>query len=131
MGRLCLAPAFSSALIFGAVSADLLFELICLLMYLSQCERNLIATALHEGLDSDSQDELLDLLDRMGVKTVPYTALIYCITSWFGNNRSDERQKLNVLNVLNGLLAGVFVKCYFDFFAAHKNDKEIDSLILR
>ncbi|XP_039663395.1 uncharacterized protein LOC120563342 [Perca fluviatilis] len=66
-----LAPAFTTALIFGehAVSPDLLFE--SLLLYLSQCERDLIATALQEDIDSDGQDELLDLLDRLGVKMVP------------------------------------------------------------
>ncbi|CAL8351969.1 unnamed protein product, partial [Boreogadus saida] len=66
-----LAPAFTTALIFGehAVSSDILFE--SLLLYLSHCERDLLATALKEDLDSDGQDELFDLLDRMGVKTVP------------------------------------------------------------
>ncbi|MEQ2316413.1 hypothetical protein AMECASPLE_032291 [Ameca splendens] len=50
----------------------------CLMMYcLNLCcrtfvsVRDLIATALQEDIDSDSQDELLDLLDRMGVKIVP------------------------------------------------------------
>ncbi|XP_046704308.1 uncharacterized protein LOC124385191 [Silurus meridionalis] len=65
------APAFTTALIFGehAVSTDLLYQ--SLLLYLSQCERDLITTALQQDLDSDGQDELLDLLDRLGVKTVP------------------------------------------------------------
>ncbi|MEQ2166246.1 hypothetical protein GOODEAATRI_025924 [Goodea atripinnis] len=58
-----LAPVFTTALIFGehAVSNDILFE--SLLLFLSQCERDLIATALQEDIDSESQDELLDLLD--------------------------------------------------------------------
>lgn len=64
------APAFTTALIFGehAVSAELLFE--SLLLYLSQCQRDLIMAALIDT-DSDNQDELLDLLDKMGVKEVP------------------------------------------------------------
>ncbi|KAI5625384.1 hypothetical protein C0J50_15054 [Silurus asotus] len=63
--------AFTTALIFGehAVSTDLLYQ--SLLLYLSQSERDLITTALQQDLDSDGQDELLDLLDRLGVKTVP------------------------------------------------------------
>lgn len=66
-----LAPAFTTALIFGehAVSNDILFE--SMLLYLSQCERDLITTALQEDIDSVGQDELLDLLDRLGVKMVP------------------------------------------------------------
>lgn len=65
-----LAPAFTTALIFGehAVSTDSLFE--SLMLYLSQCERELITTALEGNLDSDGQDELLDLLDRLGVKAI-------------------------------------------------------------
>lgn len=64
------APAFTTALIFGehAVSAELLFE--SLLLYLSQCQRDLIMAALMD-MDSDNQDDLLDLLDQMGVKEVP------------------------------------------------------------
>lgn len=64
------APAFTTALIFGehAVSADLLFE--SLLLYLSQCQRDLVTAALMNK-DSENQDELLDLLDQMGVKEVP------------------------------------------------------------
>jgi len=51
------------------VSPDVLFE--SLLFYLSQSERDLITTALQEDLDSDGQEELLDLLDRLGVKMIP------------------------------------------------------------
>ncbi|KAL7404093.1 hypothetical protein ABVT39_009499 [Epinephelus coioides] len=65
------ADAFTTALICGehAVSTDSLFE--SLMLYLSQCERELITAALEGDLDSDGQDELLDLLDCLGVKTVP------------------------------------------------------------
>lgn len=66
-----LAPAFTTALIFGehAVSTDSLFE--SLMLYLSQCERELITAALERDLDSDGQDKSLDLLDRLGVKALP------------------------------------------------------------
>ena len=40
-------------------------------MYLSQSERDVIDMALNEDLDGESQDELLDILDRLGVKIVP------------------------------------------------------------
>ena len=55
-------------MVFGehAVSSDILFE--SLLLYLSQCERDLITAALLEDLDGDSQDEFLD---RLGVKMAP------------------------------------------------------------
>ena len=74
-----LAPAFTTALIFGehAVSTDLLFEY--LMLYLSQCERELITPALEGDLDSDGQEELLDLLDRLGVKAVPSQANLKAI----------------------------------------------------
>lgn len=66
-----LAPAFTTALLFGehAVSANMLFE--SFLLYLSQSERDLINTALQEDLDSEAQDELMDMLDRLGVKIIP------------------------------------------------------------
>lgn len=51
------------------MSSDLLFE--SLLLYLSQCERDLLSTALKEDIDSDGQDELLELMDRLGEKRVP------------------------------------------------------------
>jgi hypothetical protein len=66
-----LAPAFTTALLFGehAVSMKTLFE--SFRMYLSQSERDVIDKALNEDLDGESQDELLDILDRLGVKIVP------------------------------------------------------------
>lgn len=66
-----LAPAFTTALLFGehAVSTNVLFE--SFQLYLSQSERDLIDTALQEDLDGETQDELLDMLDRLGVKIIP------------------------------------------------------------
>ncbi|KAF3705570.1 hypothetical protein EXN66_Car021261 [Channa argus] len=66
-----LAPAFTTALIFGehAVCSDLLFQSFTL--YLSHGEKKLINAALQQDLDGDGQEELLELLDRLGVKTVP------------------------------------------------------------
>ncbi|GAA6107349.1 uncharacterized protein LOC125141203, partial [Tachysurus ichikawai] len=66
-----LAQAFTAAITFGerTVSPDLLFD--SLMLYLSQSERDLLFTALQNALDCDDKDELLDLMDRMGVRTVP------------------------------------------------------------
>lgn len=66
-----LAQAFTAAVIFGehSVSADLLFD--SLMLYLSQSERDLLSTALQEAVVGDDEEELLDLMDRMGVRTVP------------------------------------------------------------
>ncbi|KAK0151962.1 hypothetical protein N1851_006661 [Merluccius polli] len=66
-----LAPAYTTALLFGehAVPTDMLFE--SLQYYLSQSERDLIATALQEDLDKDAQEDFLDMLDRLGVKAIP------------------------------------------------------------
>lgn len=66
-----LAPAFTVALIFGehSVSHDLLFE--SLLFYISPEERDLVNKALLEDLLGEEQEELLDLLDRMGAKSIP------------------------------------------------------------
>ncbi|KAF7710168.1 hypothetical protein HF521_009040 [Silurus meridionalis] len=55
---------------------NLLEEMICqfkdeLILNYPLNVRDLITTALQQDLDSDGQDELLDLLDRLGVKTVP------------------------------------------------------------
>lgn len=48
---------------------DFLFE--SLLLNLNQCESDLMATALHEGIDNDGQGEFLYLPDQLGVKMVP------------------------------------------------------------
>ncbi|XP_051812335.1 uncharacterized protein LOC110966885 [Acanthochromis polyacanthus] len=61
-----LAQAFTAAVIFGerSVSPDLLFD--SLMLYLSQSEHDLLSTALQEAVVSDDEEELLDLMDRMG-----------------------------------------------------------------
>ncbi|XP_061610704.1 uncharacterized protein LOC133468616 isoform X2 [Phyllopteryx taeniolatus] len=66
-----LAQAFTAAIIFGehSVSSDLLFD--SLMLYLSQSERHLLSTALQEAVIGDDEEEFLDLMDRMGVRTVP------------------------------------------------------------
>ncbi|XP_049437634.1 uncharacterized protein LOC125891993 isoform X1 [Epinephelus fuscoguttatus] len=66
-----LAPVFTVALIFGEneVSDDMLFE--SLLLYISQSDRDLITTALKEDLVDEDRDELLDLMDRLDVTTLP------------------------------------------------------------
>lgn len=66
-----LAQAFTVALLFGeqSVTPDLLFE--SFLLYLSKEDRDLVNKALQEDLDDEEKDELTDLLDRMGVQSVP------------------------------------------------------------
>ncbi|KAK7944641.1 hypothetical protein WMY93_000369 [Mugilogobius chulae] len=66
-----LAPAFTTALIFGehSISTDVLFQ--SFLLYLSHCDRDLVETALKGPTDTDSKEELLDLLDRLGVTVLP------------------------------------------------------------
>lgn len=66
-----LAPAFTVALVFGEneVSNDMLFD--SLLLYISQSERDLITMASKENLLDEDRDELLDLLDRLDVTTLP------------------------------------------------------------
>ncbi|XP_076880222.1 uncharacterized protein LOC143528391 [Brachyhypopomus gauderio] len=66
-----LAQAFTVALVFGehSVSSHQLYE--SLLLYLSHTERDLVLKALKEDLIGDDKDELMDLMDHMGVTTVP------------------------------------------------------------
>ncbi|XP_061575820.1 uncharacterized protein LOC133441985 [Cololabis saira] len=66
-----LAQAFTAAITFGehSVSPDLLFD--SLMLYLSQSERDVLSNALPEALVGGDEGELLDLMDRMGVRTVP------------------------------------------------------------
>ena len=42
-----------------------------LFLYISQSDRDLITTALKEDLLDEETDELLDLLDRLNVTTLP------------------------------------------------------------
>lgn len=66
----CLCPAFTITLVFGehSVSSDVLFQ--SLLLYISQQERDL-QKALKEDLVGREQEELLDLVDRLGQRTLP------------------------------------------------------------
>lgn len=66
-----LAPAFSVALIFGEseVSDEMLFE--SLLLFISQSDRDLVTTSLKADSLNEDQDELIDLLDRLDVTTLP------------------------------------------------------------
>lgn len=65
-----LAQAFTAAITFGenSVSPDVLFD--SFMLYVSQAERDLLSTALQEALVGDDEDDLLDLLERMGVRAV-------------------------------------------------------------
>ncbi|TKS67505.1 Polycystic kidney disease protein 1-like 2 PC1-like 2 protein [Collichthys lucidus] len=51
------------------VLPDLLFD--SLMLYLTQSERDLLSTALQEAVVGNDKEELLDHMDRMGVRTVP------------------------------------------------------------
>lgn len=66
-----LALAFTMALVFGehSVSPDILFE--SMLLYISPEERDLVNKALLEDLLAEEQEELLDLFDRLGAKSIP------------------------------------------------------------
>ncbi len=66
-----LATAFTVALIFGEHSVTDEMMIDSFLLYLSQSERELVSGALKEDLLGDDKDELLDLLDRLGVTTMP------------------------------------------------------------
>ncbi len=66
-----LATAFTVALVFGEHSVTDEMMIDSFLLYLSQSERDLVSCALKEDLLGDDKDELLDLLDRLGVTTMP------------------------------------------------------------
>lgn len=59
------------ALIFGEHSVTDEIMIDSFLLYLSQSERDVVSFALKEDLLGDDKDELLDLLDRLGVTTMP------------------------------------------------------------
>ncbi|XP_035984919.1 uncharacterized protein LOC110367624 [Fundulus heteroclitus] len=65
------APAFSVALIFGEseVSDEMLLE--SLLLFICQSDRDLVTTALRPDSLIEDRDELIDLLDRLNVTTLP------------------------------------------------------------
>ncbi|GAA6106311.1 uncharacterized protein LOC119008776 isoform X1 [Tachysurus ichikawai] len=67
----CLATAFTVALIFGEHSVTDEIMIKSFLSYLSQSDIDLVSLALKEDLLGDDRDELLDLLDRLGVTTMP------------------------------------------------------------
>lgn len=66
-----LAAAFTVALIFGEHSVTDEIMIDSFLLYLSQSERDLVSFAFKENLLGDDKDEMLDLLDRLGVTTIP------------------------------------------------------------
>lgn len=94
-----LAPAFTTALISGehAVSTDSLFE--SLMLYLTQCERELITAALGGDLDTDGQHDLLEMLDGLGVKSVPSQANLKAVLLQVAHKQIIQQPKYALDNM--------------------------------
>lgn len=106
-----LAQAFTAAITFGehSVSPDVLFD--SLMLYLSQSERDLLSTALHETLDGDDEDELLDLMDRMGVRTAPTQENLKAVLLQVAHKQIIQQPKYALDNI--AAVAGPTLRMFF------------------
>ena len=106
-----LAQAFTAAVIFGehSVSLDLLFD--SLMLYLSQSEHDLLSTALQEALVSDDEDEFLDLMDRMGVRTVPTQENLKAVLLQVAHKQIIQQPKYALDNI--AAVAGPTLRKFF------------------
>ena len=105
-----LAPVFTVALIFGEneVSDDMLFE--SLLLYISQSDRDLITTALKEDLVDEDRDELLDLMDRLDVTTLPTQGNLKGILLKVAHKQLIQKPRYAAEKM--SLIAGHFLKAF-------------------
>ncbi|KAK0149851.1 hypothetical protein N1851_009401 [Merluccius polli] len=106
-----LAQAFTAAVIFGEhfVSPDLLFD--SLMLYLSQSERDLLSTALQEAVVGDDEEELLDLMDRMGVRTVPTQDNLRAVLVQVAHKQMIQHPKYVLDNIAE--VAGPLLRKFF------------------
>ncbi|XP_053288829.1 uncharacterized protein LOC128449596 [Pleuronectes platessa] len=106
-----LAQAFTAAVTFGehSVSPDLLFD--SLMLYLSQSERDLLSTALQEALVGDDEDEFLDLMDRMGVRTVPTQENLKAVLLQVAHKQIIQQPKYALDNI--AAVAGPTLRKFF------------------
>ncbi|XP_036952592.1 uncharacterized protein LOC119018763 isoform X3 [Acanthopagrus latus] len=105
-----LAPVFTVALIFGEneVSDDMLFE--SLLLYISQSDRDLITTALKEDLVDEDREELLDLMDRLDVTTLPTQGNLKGILLKVAHKQLIQKPRYAAEKM--SLIAGHFLKAF-------------------
>ncbi|KAF7646140.1 hypothetical protein LDENG_00192530 [Lucifuga dentata] len=105
-----LARAFTTAVTFGehSVSTDLLFD--SLMLYLSQSERDLLSTALQEALVGD-EDEILDLMDCMGVRTVPTQENLKAVLLQVAHKQMIQQPKYALDNISE--VAGSILRKFF------------------
>lgn len=106
-----LAQAFTAAVIFGehSVSPDLLFD--SLMLYLSQSERDLLSTALQGAVVGDDEEELLDLMDRMGVRTVPTPDNLRAVLVQVAHKQMIQHPKYALDNIAE--VAGPILRKFF------------------
>lgn len=128
-----LAPVFTVALIFGEneVSDDMLFE--SLLLYISQSDRDLITTALKEDLVDEDRDELLDLLDRLDVTTLPTRDNLKGILLNVAHKQLIQKPRYAAEKM--SLIAGHFLKEAFvspqDFLRMYEDKKPTTRKLLK
>ncbi|KAM7406967.1 hypothetical protein PAMA_002936 [Pampus argenteus] len=106
-----LAQAFTAAVIFGehSVLPDLLFD--SLMLYLGQSERDLLSTALQEAVVGDDEEELLDLMDRMGVRTVPTPDNLKAVLVQVAHKQMIQHPKYALDNIAE--VAGPILRKFF------------------
>ncbi|XP_049424839.1 uncharacterized protein LOC125884090 [Epinephelus fuscoguttatus] len=106
-----LAQAFTAAVVFGehSVSPDLLVD--SLMLYLSQSERDLLSTALQEAVVGDDEEELLDLMDRMGVRTVPSQDNLRAVLVQVAHKQIIQHPKYALDNIAE--VAGPTLRTFF------------------
>lgn len=94
-----LAQAFTAAVVFGehSVSTLLLFD--SLMLYFSQSERDLLSRALQEAVVGDDEEELLDLMDRMGVKTIATNTHLRAALIQVAHKQMIQRPKYALDNI--------------------------------
>lgn len=106
-----LAQAFTAAITFGerSVSPGLLYD--SLMMYLSQSERDIVSAAFHEDLVGDDEDDLFELVDRMGVRTSPTKENLKALLLQAAHNQLIQRPKYALVNIAE--VAGPTLRKFF------------------
>lgn len=81
------------------------------MLYLSQSERDLLSTALQGAVVGDDEEELLDLMDRMGVRTVPTPDNLRAVLVQVAHKQMIQHPKYALDNIAE--VAGPILRKFF------------------
>ena len=82
-----------------------------MMLYLSQSERDFLSTALQETFVGNDEEELLDLMDRMGLRTLPTQDNLRAVLVQVAHEQMIQHSKYALDNIAE--VAGPILRKFF------------------